>query len=62
MNLRRLVLLAICLSTAFGLVSLINGWPRTAAACSAVVVALSIFFLIVENLVRRHLKEDGRAE
>jgi len=58
MNLRRLVLIAICLSTAFGLISAVNGWPKTASVCGVIVVLLSACFLTVENWARRRLRDQ----
>lgn len=58
MNLRKLVLVAIFIATVVGISGLINGWPKTAAACLAIVFVLSGFFLFMENWVRRKLRNQ----
>ncbi|PRA51829.1 hypothetical protein CQ062_19660 [Ochrobactrum sp. MYb68] len=58
--LRKFVLLAIFIATTFGVSGLINGWPKTAIACGAIVLFLIIIFFVFENLARRHshINED----
>lgn len=58
--LRKFVLLAIFIATTFGVSGLINGWPKTAIACGAIVLLLIIIFFVFESLARRHshIKED----
>ncbi|MGH6774724.1 hypothetical protein [Brucella tritici] len=57
MNLRKLIMIAIFIATVFCVSSLINGWPKTAIATGAIVVVLSVFFIVMENLVRKRMQE-----
>jgi len=52
--LRKLVLLAIFTATTFGVSGLINGWPKTAITCGAIVFFLTLIFFVFENSTRGH--------
>ncbi|MCY1241522.1 hypothetical protein D9M68_1001480 [compost metagenome] len=52
--LRKFVLLAIMIATTFGISGMINGWPKTAIACGAIVLFLIVIFIVFENLTRKY--------
>ena len=59
MNLRRLVIFGIFFATFIGLTSVISGWPKTAYACGGLVIALSLFCIVMDIWVRRYWQKQS---
>lgn len=57
--LKKLIFLAILLATTIGVSGLINGWPKTAIACGAIVLFLAIIAFVFERVAKKYLRNNG---